>query len=163
MAGDALPERVSSLLLYGVHYGVIARRRSRCPEGNPRRGRGNLLVQVAHWRIVSRHSRASGNPWGSPSPLTGEGRGRDGGFAEHAPHPSSGVPVQRDARPAREGEVFPIRPCRVSPRRASHFSCFAKKSNQKKATPRRRRLRRFPPVLGKAGRPLNSLPAVAQT
>ena len=39
----------------------------------------------------------------SPSPLVGEGRGRDGEFAEHVPRPSSGSGVQAGTRPAREG------------------------------------------------------------
>ena len=38
------------------------------------------------------------------------------------------------------------------PRGASHFSCFAKKSNQKKATPG---IRLFPPVLASGGRRRN--------
>ena len=38
-----------------------------------------------------------------PLPPAGEGWGRDGEFAEHAPRTSSGIPMQRDARTASEG------------------------------------------------------------
>ena len=42
----------------------------------------------------------------TPSPrLRGEGWGRGEGFGQHAARSTSGVPMQRDARPAREGEV----------------------------------------------------------
>ena len=51
---------------------------------------------------------------------------------------------------------------------ASHFSCFAKKSNQKKATPagvvaRNEKAGDCPAMLGRAGRRVNSVAALPQT
>lgn len=57
-------------------------------------------------RNLTKIYRAYAHPPLTPSPLTGEGRGRSGEFAEHTPRPLSGSGVQAGARPAREGEML---------------------------------------------------------
>ncbi|MEW5768922.1 MAG: YgiQ family radical SAM protein, partial [Pseudomonadota bacterium] len=61
----------------------------------------------------------------APSPSRGEGRGRDGEFAEHALRPSSGFGMQAETRPAREGGLFPVRLITKEERRAAILAARA--------------------------------------
>ena len=66
----------------------------------------------------------------APSPIKGNGWGRGGEFAEHAPRPSSGSGVQAETRPAREGERIVVTesgifaPADVAHMRTNHVHAY---------------------------------------